>query len=415
MKTLKTIGIVLICLIISCVKEKQQVLTKVVIPTILTQDITEITKISAKVGSEITSNGGSTILSRGVCWSTSPNPTIDNLKTIDTLIIGKSISFLSGLTYNQKYYVRAYAINSSGISYGEEKNFITNDLILPKLEIDSSLLARNHYAITIGNVSQLGDEPILKVGVCWATHSNVTVKDTLNYISYPNAKGFYVEIYGLNVATKYYFKLFAFTASDTTYSLEREFTTTNDPNEQPIALKPNIYIYPKINSQLNVQLLFPKGGNVTKSIPEYGNGWNVSVEPSGLIDKTYTYLFYESKQPDVWQKTSAWVIKKSDLKAFFEKNMADYGFKNNEITDFTDFWIPRLTQFEYYALYPQETKLISSVISLQISEQPENLLRLFYDIKGYYSKPNQTIQEPIIDKSFTRTGYFVTEWGVILR
>lgn len=190
----------------------------------------------------------------------------------------------------------------------------------------------------------------------------------------------------------------------------------DDENECDTCLmvyKPNIYIYPNEQILLTVKLDFPIGGKIVTSIPEYGTGWNISVDTNGLIDNTYSYLFYESIQPDIWQNNSGWIIKIDHLESFFRKNMADYGFKGREIDDFIDYWIPRLDDYTFYSIYPQTDRLIDNVIRLNFSKEPDNLLRLFYVIEGH----NQLIGiivEPTID-DFKRDGYFVAEWGVILR
>ncbi len=178
------------------------------------------------------------------------------------------------------------------------------------------------------------------------------------------------------------------------------------------AYKPNIYIYPEEKTELTVKLNFPKGGQIIKSIPEYNTGWNIEVDEYGVIDDSYTYLFYESKQPNIWQKKEGWIVKKEDLESFFNKNMYRHGFEGMEVKDFLDYWLPKLTDFEYYTIYPQTASIIDQVIELNISEKPDNLLRLFYFIKGYKEAPNKIII-PKIEK-FERKGFFVTEWGVIL-
>jgi len=180
-----------------------------------------------------------------------------------------------------------------------------------------------------------------------------------------------------------------------------------------VAYKPNIYIYPKEQIQLFVKLDFPMGGKIITSIPEYGTGWNITVNTNGLIDNTYSYLFYESTQPDIWQKDYGWIAKTDELEPFFRKNMADYGFTGREIDDFIDYWIPRLNNYSFYSIYPQTKQLIDKVIKLDLSKKPDNLLRLFYVVKGH-NKLQEKLLEPTI-ADFIRDGYFVTEWGVILK
>ena len=179
-----------------------------------------------------------------------------------------------------------------------------------------------------------------------------------------------------------------------------------------VAYKPNIYLYPVEKTQLIVNLEFPKGGKVIKSIPEYGKGWNILVDTNGIISDSYSYLFYESSQPDIWQREYGWTIKVEELESFFKNNLINYGFIDNEIEDFIDYWIPRLKDNNYYSIYPQTKSIINKVIELKISKKPNNLLRLFYFIEGQ-DNPEINLKKPVINK-FERKSFFVTEWGVIL-
>jgi hypothetical protein len=193
----------------------------------------------------------------------------------------------------------------------------------------------------------------------------------------------------------------------------------HDPNcdscNRSVVYKPNIYLYPTERSQISVNIRFPQGGKIITSIPYYGNGWVIDVEPSGLINKKYDYLFYESEQPDVWQLNEGWIIKRSELNIFFTDNMSRNGFVDTEIKDFTDYWIPRLVNSEYFEIYPQESYIIESVIKLDISKTPDNILRLFYVIKGVNNDSNKMISLPNENPKFLRNGFSVTEWGVILK
>lgn len=85
-----------------------------------------ITETSAVSGGNITNDGGSSITARGVCWSTSHNPTITDDTTLSGFGTGNFTSNITGLTANVTYYVRAYATNSSGTAYGKEISFVTD-------------------------------------------------------------------------------------------------------------------------------------------------------------------------------------------------------------------------------------------------------------------------------------------------
>jgi hypothetical protein len=180
-----------------------------------------------------------------------------------------------------------------------------------------------------------------------------------------------------------------------------------------IVKKPNIYLYPKTTSTLSVKLLFPLGGNIIQSVPSYVNGWCVKIEPSGKINQQYDFLFYESQTPNVYQYNSGWVVSRDTILSFFNNNLLKIGFSEREINDFTEYWIPRLTDHLFYIIYPQFADDIGKVIQLDISGSPDNMLRLFYVIQGSENNVANLVT-PKIPK-FVRNGFVVTEWGVVLK
>ena len=99
--------------------------TSAVLPTVTTTAASNITETTAVLGGVVTADGGAGITMRGVCYSTSANPTISGLHTSDGAGMGAFTSNLTGLTASTTYYVRAYATNSVGTSYGTEVTFTT--------------------------------------------------------------------------------------------------------------------------------------------------------------------------------------------------------------------------------------------------------------------------------------------------
>ncbi|MEO7045183.1 MAG: hypothetical protein ABI091_07715, partial [Ferruginibacter sp.] len=95
-------------------------------PSLTTTAISSLTQSTADCGGNITSDGGAQIIARGVCWSTSQNPTIANNKTTDGIGTGTFTSSLKGLISKTVYYVRAYATNSAGTGYGNDISFTTS-------------------------------------------------------------------------------------------------------------------------------------------------------------------------------------------------------------------------------------------------------------------------------------------------
>ena len=98
------------------------------IPILTTSVVTNIGGITATCGGNITDNGGLNVTARGVCWSTSPNPTISNSHTTNGSGTGGFVSNLTGLSPTTTYYVRAYATNSYGTVYGNQRSFTTGQL-----------------------------------------------------------------------------------------------------------------------------------------------------------------------------------------------------------------------------------------------------------------------------------------------
>lgn len=95
-----------------------------------TSDVVDITAKNATNGGTISNDGGNLITARGVCWKTSPNPTINDSKSSDGTGAGLFSSYITGLAPNTTYYVRAYATNSTGTAYGSQINFTTKATML---------------------------------------------------------------------------------------------------------------------------------------------------------------------------------------------------------------------------------------------------------------------------------------------
>jgi hypothetical protein len=177
--------------------------------------------------------------------------------------------------------------------------------------------------------------------------------------------------------------------------------------------KPNIYLYPEEKTRMDVSLSFPHGGQVVKSIPSYPEEWqDIRVTPAGTIDKKYAYLFYEAMLPDHWQYSEGWVLRREHLPLFFTANMTQYGFNRQEIDDFLEYWMPQLKDAPYYAVYPQRNAMVNPIAKLHIRPRPDSILRLFYIIEAV--RGDFELMEVEIP-AFTRRGFTVTEWGVILR
>lgn len=97
------------------------------IATVLTNNVSEIGGSTATCGGYVTSDGENTVTARGVCYSTTPEPTIADSLTVDGQGTGNYTSHITNLMPNTRYYVRAYATNARGTAYGEQRDFTTTE------------------------------------------------------------------------------------------------------------------------------------------------------------------------------------------------------------------------------------------------------------------------------------------------
>jgi hypothetical protein len=196
---------------------------------------------------------------------------------------------------------------------------------------------------------------------------------------------------------------------------DRGFTEAGLPDTTggPILRKPNIYLYPAATQQISVRLIFPAGGRLLQSDPPYGSGWDVLVEPSGRIDAQYDYLFYEAQVPDRYQYSSGWIVGADTLSEFFASTMAQSGFSRREIRDFLDYWIPQLTSYPLYEVYPQQGAELGGLVQLRVSPTPHSQLRLFYVIRGVWNTHTRLVIPRL--SPITRSAYHLSEWGVVLQ
>ncbi|HVO75827.1 MAG TPA: hypothetical protein VMT35_17500 [Ignavibacteriaceae bacterium] len=194
---------------------------------------------------------------------------------------------------------------------------------------------------------------------------------------------------------------------------DENFFTDSTHHDSVVVRKPNIYLYPETKTSISVSLLFPSGGTILESMPEYLTGWKIEAGPDGKINNSYDFLFYECRTPDLYQYNSGWTIERDSLFLFFQLNLAKTGFSEKEINDFIEYWIPRLSDYPFYIIYPQYSEDIEKAIKLDIIPAPDNTIRLFYVIKGS-EKNNSILFLPVLPK-FKREGFVAAEWGAVLK
>ncbi|MCP4345334.1 MAG: hypothetical protein GY795_07390 [Desulfobacterales bacterium] len=192
-------------------------------PSVTTADISSISSDNATSGGEVVDDGGSTVIVRGVCWNTSQIPTADGPHTTDGGGVGTFTSSITDLAPGITYYVRAYAFNSDGTGYGEEKPFTTLAIPVVKTSLVSSV-TRNS-ALSGGNVTYDGGFGVTEKGVCWSTQQSPNVDDTRTKDG--TGTGYFTSsVSGLMPGTTYYVRAYATNSKGTAYGSQVSFTTT---------------------------------------------------------------------------------------------------------------------------------------------------------------------------------------------
>jgi hypothetical protein len=184
--------------------------------------VSAITYTSASSGGTVLTEGGSTVTARGICWGTSPNPTIANYKSTD--IGGGTGSYtcsLTGLYPGTFYYVRAWATNSDGTAYGLSNSFTTLAATPPTTTTISAINAKT--AVSGGTVFSDSGVTVSERGVCWSLSHNPTIADSK--IASAATASYTSNLTGLAIATTYYVRAYATNQGGTVYGNELSLKT----------------------------------------------------------------------------------------------------------------------------------------------------------------------------------------------
>ena len=155
--------------VISIQKAKSQ--HSICLPTVTTSSPSSVGVDTVVIGGDISNDGGSSIVLRGICFSTSPNPNMGNQRTEDGSGIGSFNSVLRGLASSTAYFARSYAKNSNGVvAYGNEVSFTTN-ASLPGVRCPGTPTVTDIDG-NVYNTVQIGTQ-------CW-TQSNLKVSKYRN-------------------------------------------------------------------------------------------------------------------------------------------------------------------------------------------------------------------------------------------
>lgn len=193
-------------------------------PTVTTTIVSDVTQTTATSGGNVTADGGAEVMARGVCWNTSENPVISNSKTTNGSGTGSFTSSLTNLIPNTKYYVRAYATNSEGTSYGNQVTFNASQVAVPDLTTAEITAITQTTAVSGGNIISDNGSPVTASGVCWATTAEPTIEDNITTDD-SGSEIFTSNLTGLLAGATYYIRSYATNGAGTGYGNQITFTT----------------------------------------------------------------------------------------------------------------------------------------------------------------------------------------------
>lgn len=203
-------------------------------PSATTLPATMLSQTTVTLNGNVSSEGSSSLLYRGLCWATTANPTVGSDHIDVGALIGTYSADITGLTAGTTYHVRAYAANSVGLSYGEDLTFTTLPATqtVPILMTTAVTGVTSIAAVSGGHITSDGAYPIYQKGVCWSTSPNP------NTLSSKTEEGtgtddFISNVTGLTAGTTYYLRAYAtnrrfngsFYVYATGYGQEEVFTT----------------------------------------------------------------------------------------------------------------------------------------------------------------------------------------------
>ena len=193
---------------------------------VTTAEVSDVTPFTAACGGTVVSDGGDPVTARGVCWSTTPTPTIADNHTVDGAGTGVFTSQMTGLAPLTTYYVRAYAVNAVGTAYGEVRIFTTTqDIGLPVVLTQPVTNVTETHAYGHGSVTSEGGASVTERGFCWNTSPNPTIAD--NHVAHANGGlgSYSVLMDNLTPGTTYYVRAYAINSVGVAYGENVTFTT----------------------------------------------------------------------------------------------------------------------------------------------------------------------------------------------
>jgi len=344
--------------------------------TVSTTAVSSISTTTAISGGTISNNGGGAITFSGVVWSTNENPTISDSKTTENATSGTYVSNLSGLSAGTTYYVRAYATNSAGTSYGSQVSFTTlANIVAPTVATTSQSQVTNKSFVVSGSVTDWGGANITDRGIVWSKTETTPSLENATKVSTGSGLGtFSSYVHGVDASTTYYVRTFATNSAGTSYgSVATVVTKVTDPQVIKTIAKDGSGDYTTVQAAFD-------------AVPDnYTGKWIIHIKPGTyterptlLNNKTNVYLIGDNADTTIiTNNISAGNINPDTGSAYgtsLSQTMAIFG---------NDFTASKITVANTFVNSTANTQINSSTQAVALKTQGDR--QAFYDCKilGY--------------------------------
>lgn len=195
-------------------------------PTVSSDIVSNISATYVTLQGNVLDNGGVDLLEKGFCISKNPNPSISDIKVkASNNETGAFAIVVTALDPQTKYYVKAYAQNSKGLSYGNELSFATLPANIPTVGTnDFQEITQNSVRAGV-EIFNNGGADITEFGICLSTNRNPSIFDRKVILGTGNSPGKMDNIGGLTANTTYYLRGYAINRVGVAYGLEKSFKT----------------------------------------------------------------------------------------------------------------------------------------------------------------------------------------------
>lgn len=200
------IALLIVFVLVCCAKSSgEDVVKPTTTPFVSLTLVRDVTSDEAVAHSEVLSDGQLPLTARGFCWGEKSEPTLDDSKSTAGSEVGKFSYKITKLRPGRQYFVRAFATNSLGTTYGVQINFFTNTE-MPAVSTSTTYALSPTTAVSGGIVKDAG-VVITAKGVCWSTHLEPTTKD-FKTVDGTGIAPYTSSITGLAPGTTYYVRAY---------------------------------------------------------------------------------------------------------------------------------------------------------------------------------------------------------------